>query len=191
MSWISSAARSAAILTLAAVSARAQGAQGQDADIARCATPDTVMSRGSVRTAPAMVVSHANITPGVRIPSYAVFPRAIKAIFDTGEFDHVTIECKLLPDGKAALVFVVDERPVLREVGVSGVKTQSQRTVEERVELLIGRPVDPALVARAISRIDSLYQANGYNLVKIFPDTTVIDSVGIEIDFRVRQLLRG
>ncbi|MDZ7630939.1 MAG: hypothetical protein U5K74_06175 [Gemmatimonadaceae bacterium] len=44
--------------------------------------------------------------------------------------------------------------------------------MQDRVDLLLGRPVDPAKVALAMKRIDSLYQANGYDLARCSPETT-------------------
>jgi len=38
----------------------------------------------------------------------------------------------------------------------------------------VGRPVDPAALANSMRRIDSLYQANGFYLARIVPETTMV-----------------
>jgi outer membrane protein insertion porin family len=45
--------------------------------------------------------------------------------------------------------------------------------VRDRVELLVARPIDPSQVARAVSRIDSLYESKGYYLARVKVDTTL------------------
>src|SRR4029079_14347910 len=44
-------------------------------------------------------------------------------------------------------------------------------SVKDRVDLLIGKPINPAQDAKDVARIDSLYQAEGYYLAKVTGDT--------------------
>jgi outer membrane protein insertion porin family len=67
----------------------------------------------------------------------------------------------------------VRERPVLSDVKVQGAKRVSPGSVKDRVDLLIGKPIDPAQVAKDVTRIDSLYQSEGYYLAKVRVDTIV------------------
>ena len=89
----------------------------------------------------------------------------IKAIYATGQFDDVAATCEL-SDGKAALTFTVKERPLLGAVDVTGTDRVSRNSVRDKVDLLVGKAVDPAQVAHAVKRIDSLYQASGYYLAR-------------------------
>ncbi len=45
--------------------------------------------------------------------------------------------------------------------------------MRDRVDLLIGKPIDPAQVAKDVARIDSLYQSEGYFLAKVTVDTII------------------
>jgi outer membrane protein insertion porin family len=93
-----------------------------------------------------------------------------------GQFEDVRANCELAPDGnRATLVFNLRERPVLGAVDVSGPDRVSVGTVRDLVDLLVGRPVDPAQVARAVQRIDSLYQGEGYYLARVSPETTMVN----------------
>jgi outer membrane protein insertion porin family len=170
---------------VATFSAMATGAQAQ-APSDLCAVPDTIMVRGNVRTSRAAVIALSGLVPRREISGYTDVTKAAQAIFASGDYeDDLSIDCEVLSATRAAIVIKVRERPLLTNVSVSGAKTQSQRSVEDKVELLIGRAVDPSLVAKAIAGIDSLYQIKGYYLATITADTTVVDSAHISVDFRI------
>src|SRR6185312_6222640 len=76
---------------------------------------------------------------------------------------------------------------VLADVNVTGTDRVSEKSVKDRVDLLIGRPVDPAQVVRAKTRIDSLYEASGYYLAQVRPETTYVDSGKVKIVFHVDE----
>lgn len=159
-------------------------ARAQDPAVAgRCATPDTIAFRGNLRTADATLRTESGLAPGA--VNYRALERAIKALYALGQFEDVQATCELAP-ARATLVFTVRERPVLSAVEVTGTDHVSRETVRERVDLLIGRPLDPALVARAVQRIDSLYQAEGYYLAEVKPETTMVKDQ-VSLLFRVNE----
>lgn len=158
-----------ALLTLGAT-ARAQ----EPLVSGRCATPDSIAFRGTSRVSDATIRGDAGLAPGT--VNYRAVDRAIRALYATGQYDDVQASCEPASDGsRATLVFTVRERPLLGAVDVAGTDRVSRGDVRDRVDLLIGRPVDPAQVARSIQRIDSLYQAEGYYLVSVKPETTVVN----------------
>ncbi|HEY2025572.1 MAG TPA: outer membrane protein assembly factor BamA, partial [Gemmatimonadaceae bacterium] len=150
-------------------------ARAQDPAVAgRCAAPDTIIFRGATRTPDATLRSESGLVPGA--VNYRALDRAIKALYGLGQFEDVQAACELAPGGaRAGLVFNLRERPVLADVDVAGTDRVSRSSVRDRVDLLIGRPVDPAQVANAVQRIDSLYQAEGYYLARVKPETTMVN----------------
>jgi outer membrane protein insertion porin family len=161
---------SAVALVVSGATARAQ----EPAVAGRCAAPDSIAFRGAVRTADAALRSEAGLAPGPA--NYRALERAIKSLYAMGQFEDVRANCELAPDGNhATLVFTLRERPVLGAVDVGGPDRVSVSTVRDRVDLLVGRPVDPAQVARAVQRIDSLYQSEGYYLARVKPETTMVN----------------
>jgi outer membrane protein insertion porin family len=81
---------------------------------------------------------------------------------------------------------VVEERPILA-TGHTRRGKLTDGTVRGRVGPA-GRPVDPALVARAVARIDSLYESEGYYLSRVRPDTVPGDTNGsVRIVFTVEE----
>jgi outer membrane protein insertion porin family len=169
-----------ALLSLGAT-ARAQDAVASG----RCATPDTIVFRGATRTGDPALRAEVGLAPGAI--SYREVERAIKALYAMGQFEDVQALCELGPGGtRAQLVFALRERPLLGAVDVAGTDRLSRNSVRDRVDLLVGRPVDPAQVSRAVQRIDSLYQAEGYYLARVTPETTTVNGQ-INLLFRVDE----
>ena len=160
-------------------------ARAQDATTGPCATPDSVAFRGNKRVTDADLRSDSPITPKSTINS-RVLTRALRALYATNQFEDVKSSCEIV-GGKAVLVFTVQERRVLSDVSVSGADRVSSSSVKDRVDLLIGKPIDPAQVAKDVARIDSLYQAEGYYLAKVRVDTTLVGEDGAALNFHVDE----
>ncbi len=151
----------------------------------RCATPDTIVFRGATRATDASLRGDAGLVPGP--VNYRALDRALRALYATGQFDDVQASCDLAADGKrASLIFDLKERPVLGTVDVAGTDRVSKGEVRDRIDLLVGRPLDPAQVARSVQRIDSLYQAAGYYLADVKPETTLVNGQ-VNLLFRVDE----
>jgi len=154
---------------------------------ARCAVPDTVVVRGLARVSQSTALGDIGIAPRSTVATPQL-QGAIRRLYATGEFDDVRAGCELAADARrAALVFQVRERPLLESVQVVGVKGQDGQAATGKVDLLVGQPVDPAKVARAVDRIDSVYQARGFYLARIKPDSTITAGGKLRLVFRVDQ----
>ena len=149
-----------------------------------CAKPDSVAFRGNARVTESALRNDVGITPGTAL-SYRTLQRAIKDLFGSQQFDDVTVQCQLV-SGRPLLVFEVTERPLLGDVDVRGPKRIAAGTVRDQVDILIGRPVDPAQVARVVARIDSLYEAKGYYLADVRAETTHV-AAGSKVTFVVDE----
>lgn len=144
------------------------------AAIGRCLVPDSIAVRGASRVSRDAVLATAGLLPGDSL-NFPEIQRAIRDLFAMGDFDDVQVECGLPAGGTRTILLIdVKERPLLGVVTVEGPEALSKRSVEDRVELLIGRPVDPNGVAVAVRRIDSLYQSKGYYLARVRPDTSLV-----------------
>src|SRR5262245_48742763 len=164
--------------TASAVSAQQAVAVGQ------CATPDSIAFRGQKQTSDDVLRSGVGITPKSAITGRSI-TKAIKDLYATNLFDDVRVTCEFV-NRKALLVFHLRERPILRDVQGEGPEEVSLSSVRDRVDLLIDKPVDPAQVAKAVARIDSLYQSHGYYLARVKVDTIVAgETVGLV--FRITE----
>ena len=177
-------------LTFAALAlpalALAHPLSAQAPDDGRCQTPDSIAVAGNVRIPASTILADAGIQAKVAL-NYPTLQRAIRGVFQGGQFDDVQISCLLNSDAtQATLLIKVVERPLLADVDVTGPKEVSLRTVKDKVDLLIGRPVDPAAVATVMTRIDSVYQANGFYLAQVKPETTTVGDK-VKLLFRVDE----
>ncbi|MBL0172361.1 MAG: outer membrane protein assembly factor BamA [Gemmatimonadaceae bacterium] len=173
----------AAVLAMAVLS---RPVSAQDV-IGRCTTPDSIAIRGNSRIADQKIRTEAGLSVGSDL-NFPTIQRAIKALYALNEFDDVEVRCDLesVP-GKSLVVVSVTERLLLGDLKVSGPKNVSERSVREKVDLLIGRPIDPLQVARARARIDSLYEAAGYYLARVSIDSTVMGDGRIAIAYRIDE----
>jgi outer membrane protein insertion porin family len=157
------------VLACTAVVAVASAARAQEPVTGSCATPDSIAFRGQSRLTDAEVRSYVGIAPKTTI-SGRTLTKALKDLYATNQFEDVGQSCEII-NGKSVLVFRVKERRLLNEIKVTGADKVSPTAVKDRVDLLIGKPIDPAQVARDVARIDSLYQSEGYYLAKVSVDT--------------------
>lgn len=154
---------------------------------ARCAVPDTVLVRGLARVTPATALGDIGISPRAQIGTPQL-QGAIRRLYATGEFEDVRANCEISTDARrAALVFQIKERPLLGAVDVVGTRGQDGAAARGKVDLLVGQPVDPSKVARAVDRIDSVYQARGFYLARIKPESTYTVDGRLRLVFRVDQ----
>ncbi len=155
---------------------------------AKCATPDSIAVLGNKRVAGTTILLDAGITPGTQLNAPMV-QRAIRNVFQGGQFEMVNFECALTKTTpvKAVLLIRVVERPLLDATDVIGTSAISSSTVKEKVDLVFGRPVDPAAVSLVVQHIDSVYQANGYYLARIDVETTLTENNHASIIFHVDE----
>ena len=163
-------------------------ARAQDEAEKRCALPDSIAVVGIKRVTQAIAREKIDIKAGQELATPSI-TRATQALFATGQFEPgIVTRCDLQSvPGKVLLVFEVKERALLADVRVAGVKNLSERNVRDRVDLLIGRPIDPAQVQRARTRIDSLYEASGYYLAEVKPDSSVMPDGRIVLTFNIDE----
>ena len=151
-----------------------------------CTTPDSIAVVGNSRVADATIRSTAGLPPRTTL-NFRDVQRAIKALYATGQFEDVQVVCIVPPAAaKTTLAIQVRERLVLARYSVIGADRVDPKDVKDRLELVTGRPIDPAVIAKAVERADSLYEAKGYYLARIHVDTTVTDGK-LNITFRVEE----
>jgi outer membrane protein insertion porin family len=161
------------------------GAFGQDAAVTgACAKPDSLAFRGFSRVGESALRGDVAIVEGAQL-NYRQLQRAIKNLYETGQFDDVKVFCETA-NNRVTLVFDLKERPLLAEVDVRGPDRVPMGTVRDQVDILIGRPIDPSQVTRVLARIDSVYAAKGFYLAQARAETTQV-ATGTKISFVVNE----
>jgi outer membrane protein insertion porin family len=182
------------LLALLGLVLAGSAAHAQDATAGPCATPDSVAFRGlkeNSQITDAALRADVGIAPKTTINS-RVLTRAITDLYATNQFEaNIRTSCEI-QDGKSILVFTLQERRVLSDIKVTGTEHVSTGSVRDRIDLQVGKPIDPAQVAKDITRIDSLYQSKGYFLAKVTVDT-LIDPANPDattLEFRIDESRR-
>jgi outer membrane protein insertion porin family len=160
-------------------------AQEEGPATGRCSTPDSIAVRGNQRVGDATIRADAQLTAGQPL-NFRGVQRAIRSLFATGQFTDVRLLCEVAANGRSTLLIDVAERPLLGSLAIAGVEKVPERSVREKVDLLVNRPLDPAQLARAMQRIDSLYEKAGYYLAQITPDTQIVDGK-VNLTLRVNE----
>lgn len=152
----------------------------------RCAAPDTILVRGLSRVSAATALGDIGIQPRAAVGTPQL-QGAIRRLYATGEFDDVRVGCELAGTGRrAAIVFTVRERPVLESVDVAGT-ARDLGSVRGKIDLVTGSPVDPVKVVATTARLDSSYQARGFYLARVKPESTVTADGRLRLIFRVDE----
>lgn len=159
----------------------------QDITAGRCATPDSIAVRGNQRVDVGTIIATTALVPGTQL-NYRILQRAIRDLYETGNFETVNLTCEVTgtPE-RALLTFNVAERPVLEAVQIRGVNRLNERQIRELAELPVARPVDPAAVTRALYKIDSTYEKAGYYVARVRAESTVVSEGNLGITFVIEE----
>ncbi len=175
------------VVSLLALLAGGAPVFAQDSAPGACTTPDSIAVSGNSRITSQSVITSSGLTPRATL-NYRDIQRSIKALFSTGDFDGIEVVCTTPPSApKTTLTLIVRERPVLTSYTVTGPDRVSSKDVRERLTLVAGKPLDPAALALAVERADSLYESKGYYLARIHVDTLRDNGNKVRIAFRVEE----
>lgn len=170
-----------ALLGPATVGAQDVASQG------RCATPDSIAVRGNKRVSELTVLADAGLIAGTQLNAKSL-QRSIRALYETSNFEAIEVSCDLDDTkDKAVLILQVAERPMLVEASIKGVERLSSRAVNDRLDLIYQKPLDPAAVAKVVTRIDSLYERNGYYLARVKVDTASAGDGAVRLTFAIEE----
>ncbi|HZS59133.1 MAG TPA: POTRA domain-containing protein, partial [Gemmatimonadaceae bacterium] len=152
----------------------------------RCAKPDSIVVTGNSRVDEPTIRASMGILAGAPLNARQL-QEGVKALFGTGQFDDVQVSCTVASNHKVVLNVIVKERQVLGNFTVVGTQKLSSKSVRDKIDLSSGKPIDPGSVSKALTRIDSLYEASGYYLARVTVDTTVGKNNSIDLTFRVDE----
>ncbi len=142
----------AALCTLAALLALACPAQATEPEPAQVTQ---IQITGNDRVSDAAIERAIQTTVGSPLDLDRL-SRDLRAIYDLGLFEDVQIQ--LQQDGpKAALTFVVTERPILVAVHFKGLDALDQEDLMDAIDLPLFTPLSPAQITAAEQQITLLY----------------------------------
>ncbi len=108
----------------------------------------------------------------------------IRSIFGLGFFDDVQAKVEDF-EGGVKLIFVVVERPFIRDILFAGNKKVDVATLQEKIDLKLGTVYNPVEVNRAADKLKDYYEEEGYFEVAITPDVERLPDGDVTVTFRI------
>ena len=110
----------------------------------------------------------------------------VRAIFALGFFDDVQVRVEEF-EGGVRLIFVVVERPLVREVGFEGNQDVKVEDLREKAAVRVGVLYNPVEVQRAVEAIRQKYEEEGFFGVTVSPRTERTPEGDLRIVFRIDE----
>ncbi|GAB4337575.1 MAG: outer membrane protein assembly factor BamA [Desulfobulbaceae bacterium] len=110
----------------------------------------------------------------------------LKAVFSMGYFDNVEIVAKDTDRGKA-IVFRVQEKPVIRKVVFTGIDELEEQEVRDAAGIIVNSIMNPARLNEAVERINDLYRSKGYFNTKTSVDVAYGKDGRADVTFTVEE----
>ena len=138
---------------------------------------------GNRRVQDAVILGRVKSTVGAAF-NPTVLAEDIRSIFGLGFFDDVQMRVEDF-EGGVKVVFVVSERPFIRDVDFVGNKKQDRETLQEKIELKLGSVYNPVEVQRAVEKLRDFYEDEGYFEVQITPTVEKFADADVKVVFNV------
>src|SRR5213593_5254341 len=108
----------------------------------------------------------------------------LRAIFGLGFFDDVQMRVEDF-EGGVKVVFVMTERPFVRDVDFVGHKKADRETLQEKIDIKLGSVYNPVDVQRAVEKLRDYYEDEGYFEVQITPNVEKFSDGDVRVVFSI------
>ncbi len=110
----------------------------------------------------------------------------IKAIFALGFFDDVQLKVEEF-EGGVKVIFVVVERPFVRDVEFAGNKKLETKDLQEKIDLKLGVVYNPVEVQKAVEKLKQYYEEEGYFEAQVASDIEKVPDGDVKVVFRISE----
>jgi outer membrane protein insertion porin family len=160
-----------------AAAARAQPAQPQPIAVR------DIHVEGNKRVQDAVILGRVKSAVGSTF-NPSLLSEDIRAIFSLGFFDDVQVRVEDF-EGGVKLVYVVTERPFVRDVDFVGNKKADRETLQEKIDIKLGSVYNPVDVQRAVERLRDYYEDEGYFEIQITPTVEKFSDGDVRLVFNI------
>src|SRR5690606_18523013 len=146
-------------------------------------TVTQVRVEGTRRVDEAVVLAAIGLRAGEQLTPEKV-RRDLAAVYATGFFEDVRFE--LVPDGGGvALIVIVDEKPAIREVQLTGASRVSEEDVREVIDVRAFSVLNQAALDDSVEAIRELYVEKGYYLADIEAQIIPVNDDQVDVRFTI------
>lgn len=116
----------------------------------------------------------------------ALLSEDLRGIFGLGFFDDVRMRVEDF-EGGVRVVFVVSERPFVRDIDFTGNKKLSTNALQEKIDLKLGSVYNPVEVQRSREKLKEYYEEEGYFEAQISPEVEKFSDGDVRVAFVVNE----
>jgi outer membrane protein insertion porin family len=116
----------------------------------------------------------------------ALLSEDLRGIFGLGFFDDVRMRVEDF-EGGVKVIFVVSERPFVRDIDFTGNKKISTNTLQEKIDLKLGSVYNPVDVQRAREKLKEHYEEEGYFEAQITPEVEKFADGDVRLAFIINE----
>jgi len=116
----------------------------------------------------------------------AIVSEDVRRLARLGEFRHITPEAEVLPDGSVAIIYQINEQPIIADVQVVGNRAINDADLHALVPVLPGGSRDDFLIDSGRRAIEDAYRRKGHYLTSVSVDERALDETDVVI-YRVRE----
>jgi len=110
----------------------------------------------------------------------------IKAIYDMGYFDDIVADIRDTAAGKE-LTFIVKERPLIRQVNITGNKEVGLEKIQEVVTVKANTTLNRTLLMEDAERIKVLYSKEGFYLARVEPQVEIREEATAIVNLKIEE----
>jgi outer membrane protein insertion porin family len=146
-----------------------------------------IQIEGNSTVARDVILGHLRVRPGDRVGEVRLLVnRDLKELWKTGKFHDVNFSILPLPDQSVALVVRVQEKPLIRTLGLDGNLNLGSAELLEKCGLKTGQPYDEATAGQAAQKLMDYYKEKEFFQAKVVP-TAVTGPGGVDLVFKVQE----
>jgi len=110
----------------------------------------------------------------------------IRAIYQLGHFTDVQAQTSAA-DGGVLLEYVVQEKPIVREIKIEGAKELTPEKVREAVEIKPNAIFSQKDLQKSVQKVKKLYADEGYYLAEVSGDLSKRSDTELHVIFRIKE----
>ena len=144
-----------------------------------------VRVKGNRRIEAAAIMQVVRVKAGEKLDRDQV-DADLRAIYKLGHFSDVKAQIDTV-EGGTVLEYLVQEKPVVREVRIDGAKEISSDKVREAVEVKPNSIFSAKELQKSIKKVKKLYADEGYYLAEVDASTSKRSETEVNVNFRVKE----
>lgn len=141
---------------------------------------------GAHRIEKSSILNVVSTKPGDTLNSDMV-DQDIRSIYKMGQFQNVTAESNPAENGAVDLIFVVAEKPILRELVIEGNKEITTEKLKEGIPLKVNSVFSEADLDKTVKKMQKQYVDEGYYLAEVTPKIETVSRGDIKVTLKMKE----